>query len=129
MYESDLNLPFGNMEFFLDAVTFITMMGDAIIQGLNVFIVTGKASFSPIINGLDLECHVGHLPINFGNDPSLHVNHVGVVSLNILDLQSIWSTLIKQEVARMTDLSLSLEDLLKNLGNHVGSHTKTLLDR
>jgi len=38
------------------------------------------------------------------------------------------STLIKQEVSRMTDLSLSLEDLLENTGNHVGRHTKTLLD-
>jgi len=51
-----------------------------------------------------------------------------MVGLNIFDLQSTWSTLIKQEVSRMTDLSLCFEDLLEDSSDHVGSHAKPLLD-
>ena len=128
VFLQDFDLPLGYTEFSLDTVTFLMTMGDMIIQGFNVFIVTGKASFGTIIDRLDLEGHISHLPVDLGNDPGLYVNGSDMVGLNILDLQSTWSTLIKQEASRMTDLGFGLEDLLKNPGDHVGRHMKTLLD-
>ena len=41
----DFDLPLGHTEFSLDVITFLTVMGDVIIQGFNILIVTGKASF------------------------------------------------------------------------------------
>jgi len=124
----DLDPPFGNSKFSLDTVTLIATTGDTILQGFNIFIITAKASFSAIIDRLNLESHVSYLPVNHGNVLGLRIDGPGMVGLNILDLQSIWPTPIKQETSRMTDLSLGLKDLLKNVSNHIGCHTKTLLD-
>ena len=86
----------------------------------------GKTPSAPS-DSIDLETQISNLPINLSEDTTLGVDHMDVVGLNPFDLQSFWSTLIKQEASRMTDLSLSLKDLLENLSNHVGRHMKTLL--